>query len=494
MSRSAAAGGVELRDAGTPLLPAFGGSALLAAAVAVLVFLGYAAIADLRVALACLGAGVLAAWGLAAFHRPRMAMVVSFSLLLVAGTKFRTRDADASLAGALDAQVAFELALFAIVAVAVVGLWLTRASARRLTGTELAVLAYGGLAAASIAWSEAPALTAVRAGQLLVVGAFAILTVRAVGPASALWMTSRAAAVHVAIFALVALCSPWAYDAFSSEDSLDGGFRFRWFAVHPIDAATLAGLGAVGLLGALMFRRQSPAAPRRLRTVLWMAALVSILVLTRSRGPMLAFAASAGVLWLMKVRPTLRVAALLVAGAIATSAIVFASELRSMVGWLANQDSAISHAFFRGQSADTVFELNGRLGLWEEVRPLVLDHLALGYGYQASRAVLLAVADWAAYAHNAFLQTALDLGLFGVVLVLCLFAPIARIAIAASGDRAIRAPIVALAVFVTLNAMSTEGFAAVPRFETLLLFVCALSATATTRTARAHQHHQAVLP
>src|SRR5688572_28385488 len=90
MSRSAAAGGVELRDAGTPLLPAFGGSALLAAAVAVLVFLGYAAIADLRVALACLGAGVLAAWGLAAFHRPRMAMVVSFSLLLVAGTKFRT--------------------------------------------------------------------------------------------------------------------------------------------------------------------------------------------------------------------------------------------------------------------------------------------------------------------------------------------------------------------------------------------------------------------
>jgi putative inorganic carbon (hco3(-)) transporter len=492
-SRSAAAGRVELRQSGTPLLPAFGGSAMLAAAIAALVLLGYAAIADVRIAVACLGAGVLAAWGLAAFHQPRLAMVVSLSLLLVAGTKFRTRDADASLAGALDAQVALELALFAIVGVAVVSLWLTRSRERRLTGTELAVLAYGGLAAASIAWSEAPALTAVRASQLLVVGALAILTVRAVGPASALWMTSRAAAVHVGVCALVALCSPWADGAFSSEDSLDGGFRFRWFAVHPIDAATLAGLGAVGLLGALMFRRPSPAAPRRLRTVLWMTALVFVLVLTRSRGPMLALVAATGVLWLMRVRPTLRVAALLAAGAITASSIVFASELRSMVEWLASQDSAIAGAFFRGQSADTVFELNGRLGLWEELRPLVLDHLAVGYGYQASRSVLLAVADWAAYAHNAFLQTALDLGLLGIAIVLCLFAPIVRTAFARSGDRASRAPIAALAVFLALNAMSTEGFAAVPRFETLLLFVCALSATATTHATRALQR-QAVLP
>jgi O-antigen ligase len=228
-----------------------------------------------------------------------------------------------------------------------------------------------------------------------------------------------------------------------------------------------------------MFWRQSGATGRRTMTAIWIAALLGVLVSTRSRGPMLALATAAGVLWLLKVRPTLRVTGVLLTGAAVSAAIVFASELRGLVEWLASRDTVLTNAFFRGQTADTVFELNGRLTLWQDLQPVLLDRLTFGYGYQASRAVLLETADWAAYAHNAFLQTALDLGVIGLLVVLWMFAPIARSVFSRSRDRAVRATVVALTVFLVLNAMSTESFAAVPHFETLLLFVCALCAAAT---------------
>jgi hypothetical protein len=359
---------------------------------------------------------------------------------------------------------------------------MTRSNDRRpLTGTELSILAYGALSTVSIAWSEAPMLTAVRSLQLLIVGAFAILGVRSIGPRSSMWMLSRAVTVHVVLFAVIAACSP-GYQVWESGDRFDDGLRFRWFAVHPIDAATLAGLGAIGLVAAVMFR--SRASVRAWPVALAVSGLFAIMVLTRSRGPMLALIPAVSVLWLFKLRPTLRTAALLATAAVVTIAIVFASDLRTFVEWLAARDNIVAHAFFRGQSADTLFELNGRLGLWQDLQPILMDRLAVGYGYQASRAVLLDVAAWAAYAHNAFLQTGLDLGMLGLAIVLWMFAPIVRSAFTRSRDAGVRAAVVALTVFLALNAMSTESFAAVPHFETLLLFICALCAAATVDKPR----------
>ena len=472
------------------VLPAMGGSAALALAFAMLALLGYAALADLRVAVACVAAGLLGIWALTAFHRPHLAMTASFSMLLIAGTKFRTRDADASLAGALDAQIVMELALFALIGIGVIALWMTRSNDRRpLTGTELAVLSYGALSAASIVWSEAPTLTAVRSLQLLIVGAFSILSVRSIGPGPSMWMLSRAVTIHVVLFAVIAACTP-GYQVWESGDRFDDGLRFRWFAVHPIDAATLAGLGAIGLTAAVLFRRAG-ASVRAFRIGLAVSALVAVMVLTRSRGPILALIPAVGVLWLFKLRPTLRTAALLATAAVATSAIVFASDLRTFVEWLAARDNVVTHAFFRGQTADTLFELNGRVGLWQDLQPVLMDRLAVGYGYQASRAVLLDVAAWAAYAHNAFLQTGLDLGVLGLGIVLWMFAPIVRSAFTRSRDAGVRAAVVALTVFLVLNAMSTESFAAVPHFETLLLFLCALCAAATLDTTTRHASEHA---
>lgn len=452
----------DLRDAGA------------AVAVSALVLLGYLGISDLRIAGAFTGAIVLAIWGVVAFSRPRLALAASFPILLVAGTKFRTRDADASLAGVLDAQILLEIGLFAVIGVGLLGAWLATRDGRRASRAEVVIGLYAALALLSTLWSAAPALTFVRATQLAIVGGVAILGVRVLAPAASLWFASRAAAAHVVLCSSLAAVFPWAAGTFYYSE----GFRFSWFAMHPIDAGTLAAIAALGAASLVIFGG-SRHVPARLgvRAPLLVLALVAILLLTSSRGPLIGFIAAAGVLWLMRIHPAFRLSAGIVAVSLALAAVVFAPDLRGWLDSLASQNSAVSRAFFRGQTADTVLELNGRLGLWDDVKPAIVAQLLTGYGYQASRSVLLDAAPWAAYAHNAFLQTVLDLGVAGTVALVLLLA----IGLSAAFQRALdpwtRATIAALMVFLALNSISTESFAGPPTFETLLLFICALCAS-----------------
>jgi O-antigen ligase len=105
------------------------------------------------------------------------------------------------------------------------------------------------------------------------------------------------------------------------------------------------------------------------------------------------------------------------------------------------------------------------------------EHAVLGYGYQASRATLLDVASWAGYAHNALMQTLLDLGIAGAVALGLLVAIALSAAIRPRLAPWLRGTSATLMVFLALNCVGTESFAGAPGFETLLLFVCALCAT-----------------
>src|SRR5437870_7805748 len=86
------------------------GSALAATALAIG---GYAIFSDARLAIALFALAVLCAIGLVGSRHPRTAVLASLALVLLAGTKFRVREADASLDGQIDAQILFELAVFA---------------------------------------------------------------------------------------------------------------------------------------------------------------------------------------------------------------------------------------------------------------------------------------------------------------------------------------------------------------------------------------------
>jgi O-antigen ligase len=481
------------------MLAAEASHASRAAVVLLLVGIGYIAVADLRLSAAVMGIVALAASAAIAASYPRFALSAAFAIVLIAGTKLRIRDASDTLEGALDLQIIGELALYAIVGAGVAAICWTEglfhgapaeAGAYRvgradrpggayrtgrlrvqaeLTRTEKIILAYAALAVLSTAWSAAAALTLVRAAQLVTVALLAIAAVRVFGESLALWTACASVALYVLMCACLAATTPFAAPTYESIE----GYRFSWFSIHPIQAGTFAAIGTLGLLSAaLLTRRRLLGVP----PLFYVAALGAVLVLTNSRGPLLACLAGAAVLVLLQIEARTRTALVLTGGTLAGACVAFGPDLMRWFSDLANQDSALARLLFRGETADTLLALNGRLDLWDTVRPSIAAHPLLGYGYQASRAIVLDAADWAAYAHNALLQTVLDLGIVGTIALLSIIV-IGLVGFARGLQRGwTHATLGALLVFLLLNSISTESFAGAPGFETLALFICVLAA------------------
>lgn len=442
-----------------------------------LVGIGFVAVADLRLSVAAVGIVALAASAAMALSRPRFALSAAFAIVLIAGTKLRIRDASDTLEGAIDLQIVAELALYAMIGAAVAAICWSHDLLRQLTRTEKLIVGYAALAALSTLWSAAPALTFIRAAQLTTIALLAIAAVRVLGERSALWMACATVAVYVIVCAALAATLPFAAQTYESEE----GFRFSWFSLHPIEAGSLTAIGVLGLFSTSLEPLRSHG-PRRGRlfgipALFYVAALGAVLVLTNSRGPLLACLAGAAVLVLLQVEVRTRTALVLTGGTLAGAYVAVGPDLGRWLSELANQDNAITRLLFRGETADTLLQLNGRLDLWDTVRPAIAAHPFLGYGYQASRAILLDAADWAAYAHNALLQTVLDLGIVGTIALLAIVV-VGVFGFARGRQHGwTRATLGALLVFLVLNSISNESFAAAPGFETLLLFVCALCAT-----------------
>ena len=453
-----------------------------ALAVSALVFVGYLAVADVRISLLVLGGLAVAAWALFAFQHPRAALGLSFPMLLIAGTKFRVRDATASLDGALDAQVVMELGLFGIVGIGALAAWLASRERWRPTRADTVLAAYVMVALCSAAWSESPVLTIVRAGQLGVLAVVALLAVRILSAERAMRTAAAAVTLHVLAFSALVIVMPSTYGVLDSERP----GRFSWVAVHPIEVGTLAAIGAVGLMAMAMF------APHRrewrrllgLPLPLWIVPTVGVLVLANTRGALLAFAAAAGLLLFLRMHATVRWPLALLAAAAVPVALVVAPDVESWLGTLASDYPMLDALFFRGQGAQTVLEMNGRLELWSDVGSAVVEHIVGGYGYLASRNVLLDAAPWAAYAHNALLQSLLDLGVVGTLALL------AVVLLALSAIRRtdltpwLRVAVTTVAVFLVVNSVSTESFAGAPGFDALVLFLCAACAASPAATER----------
>jgi O-antigen ligase len=448
------------------------------AAIPLLVAAGYLGVADARVSAALAGLVVVAGWAALAWHHPRLVMSASFPLVLLAGTKFRMRDAEATLAGAADAQILMELGLFAVIGAGVLAAWVALSDRRRFTRTEAILMAYTAIAVTSTLWSVAPALSLVRGAQLAVLAGLAIVSVRALPPGGALWTACRAVAVYALACAAIALIVP----AAAAPSMFAETRRFAWFAMHPIDAGSLAAIGLLGMAAAVMFRGwHGPTRVLGLPPMCYALALMVVLVMTNSRGPLLACAAGAGMLLLARVTAPVRISLVLTGVSCVLLYMVFGADVRAALEAASRDNSALTQLLFRGQDADTVLELNGRMELWQDLAPAISAHALTGYGYQASRAVILDAAAWAAYAHNALLQALLDLGLVGTLALLALIAIGLSGAAKATLAPRTRATLAALVVFLAVNSIATESFAGAPGIETLVLFVCALSAAPRVR-------------
>jgi O-antigen ligase len=201
---------------------------------------------------------------------------------------------------------------------------------------------------------------------------------------------------------------------------LDATGRFAAPGVHPGLIGSYAGIGLIGLF-----------APRDARPIVRSRALAAAaglllatsLIASRSRTALLATLVGLLFAWFRAGDLRLRTRAILTA-------------VIGVSGWLLITHPASPIALFirRGQTAEGLASLSGRLGLWSTSMEMIRSRPLFGYGYGAVQPLLQREFDWAGTAHNAPLEAALSTGVIGALLLL-LFAVLVGRAnyIAASG-------------------------------------------------------------
>lgn len=431
---------------------------------------------DPRVFVAIPALGALAAVCLFAYRRPRGALTLAFLLVLVAGTKFSIRSETASLSGTVDASVVMELGLYALAAV-ITGLTVLAPGfpARRLGRMEWPLVAFTAFAFASTVWSDAPTFTFVRSGQLAILVALGMTAVRRLDVAG----TMHALGTMVVAYALACTAVTVAFPGTRVTSTVAlAGDRFSWFAMHSISTSMFTATSILYLASIALFVpggwRQ-----RRAGIPVWLALvpLAAVMVAANSRGPLFALLGALAAMVAAAIRP---VASLAIAAAAACA--LFVGSIagvtpESLLEDAARSSSSVSTIVLRGQDVREFGTLTGRTELWADLLPLHFARPVAGYGYQASRAVLLRLRPWAGHAHNAVLQTLLDVGWVGTLLLwVPFFAACLRPRVRppfGGPPRWEGAAVFAASVFMLLNSVSDVSPAGGPAFETLL-FLCTI--------------------
>ncbi|MDP9234621.1 MAG: hypothetical protein M3P01_08730 [Actinomycetota bacterium] len=262
---------------------------------------------------------------------------------------------------------------------------------------KLPILLYPAFALASTVWSLTLIFTLVRASQLLIIVALALLMVRvwqsSPETGQALWRDTLTAFVQlVTILTLVGFSVGWPAG------------RFTWPGAHPGIAATYAGAAFLILLA--RGRLQAPPPQWAYFPRLLLLALVLFLGQTRSVLAALAFAILAMLWSLGREKPIARYLGIWYYGVGVTLTLLFARL--QLVDYLA-----------RGESSQQLDTLSGRTTLWEFAIHDVsrAGKTIMGFGYGAERVVLFPQVDWTSTAHNSWIEALLGVGMIGVCLL-----------------------------------------------------------------------------
>ena len=346
---------------------------------------------------------------------PKRSLEYSFFLLLLASTKFRNRDPYLTVSGSIDAQIAFELLCYAFIGtVVVVNLFDGVPGRRKATGCEVLLFLYALFAFSSAGWSVHPSLTAVRGAQQLILFLFLSTAVRKLGPERTVWIAGSTLVLSVVVFATMASIFPWAN---GTKSGYLGYERFTWFGVHPITAANECAAALVMVVAAGLFGKESW--QRRLaRLPLWayILPLIYFLIATGTRASLAAALMTAS--GLVAVRYIKRDAfpgpmftrsarRMLVAAAFIVPALAAVHVLH--IG--------LHEILYRNNSEANLSQLNGRMDLWPAVVSLIEKRPIFGWGFWGTAQLLLAILPFAGEAHDALLQSLLDVGMVGAILL-----------------------------------------------------------------------------
>ena len=414
-----------------------------------------------------------------AFRWPERALQFCFLLALFGNTKFRGRSTTTLLreTTTVDAQIGWEVSVSTVLVMVALIAAYKRVRSLELTLFETVLGVFALYALLSVTWSPVTLISLVRACQLLALVFFSLVAVRVLGAARCVHALLVAVAVYVTACAFLVLgpFPQWRY--------YDGLYRFSWFRVHPIDAGTWAGIGALAMwiVAAVPTRWRYGDHIRLVAAgVAWFLTLV--LFQAQARGPAGSFLAaivavgirSTGDRWL---------STLLSGGFIAVVMAVMLTipSPQEMIERGAESQNRIVQFIYRGQSAQDVVELNGRAELWAAVQPLIDLHPIRGNGFVSTRGLQGDLGTWArfGYAHNAFVQTMVDFGVVGILFTIPAFLSALFTGPFRAGSprlRRARAMVFGATVFLLVDSMITETFAAAPDYHTLVFLVCIFAA------------------
>ena len=263
-------------------------------------------------------------------------------------------------------------------------------------------LALGGLAfwaLSSTAWSVDPGLTLRRLFVFAMCALAALAAARRYSAAQLAWLALFAAGAHLLIDLVAAAAHgtfrPWEF-----------GFRFAG-TLHPNHEA---GLCALLLSAAAGLAWAKPAMRGQLLAAATMAGI--LLLLTKSRTNLAASAAALGVMALFCGGRRFALVACLGVGVLGPLAAVFldaGDALQNFEKMLGRSDTA------------QVASLTGRLPLWQDLAPSIIERPVTGHGFGAfwSPERILALADaqgWAiSHAHSDYIDLLLALGVPGLL-------------------------------------------------------------------------------
>jgi exopolysaccharide production protein ExoQ len=344
---------------------------------------------------------------------PRTLAFLFLTLALAPELKFRYRDPAAAFSGKPDLQVLFELALYGLVAIWV-GWHLAHGVAARtyrLSSLNLPMSA-ALLTVAVVLVSGASALSrrsTIRALQYAeLVGMVVFLYWEARRDREffpTFWMWLRRGTIAVAAFsslvtAAVPGFAPWVDD--------DGVSRYRWFEIHPIVTAGMLGLAIFMLVSIYvaspdrMFLRK----PWKITAAGLGAVFAGLLLMTRSRGSLVATLVALVILLMFSPRGQRRRIAVAAALAVAVA---------SLLLFLTVGSELLESWILREQTWEQVSTMSQRTELFTIGGQLFSEKPIFGHGYLIAGAKFRTYFNWAGHAHNVLLEIAVSMGAVGVL-------------------------------------------------------------------------------
>jgi O-antigen ligase len=203
----------------------------------------------------------------------------------------------------------------------------------------------------------------------------------------------------------------------------------------------------------------------RILKVIGIPILLGLLWLADARGPELAVLAALIAMTLLQLKRnrTLAITTTLVISLGLMIAMVFQDGLLKAVAALFTDD---------------VYTLNSRTELWPKAFGYILEQPITGYGYYASRYLLMKDFIWAGHAHNSFIEVLLTTGLVGLVLLGVYVAYLCR-TLVNSGNTFLLGVIVYTLLQGMLNPLLFT-----PGLPMFLLVIATLNASRTTVSIR----------